>query len=172
MLNKTNVGAIAKVPPSFRDRVTLLVKEASFGNSKNSGKPMITLKCEIISPSTASVDGKEYIIASQEITYYLGLSTELNGKAKSSPWAQTYDFLEKCGLPCEVDPESPNLECFDRFTFDIIGTTRERIATRQEGGKYVPILDGNNKPISQGWEWSNGLGDVLGASDIKADSAV
>jgi hypothetical protein len=134
----------------------------AFGPSKSSGKPQITLVTEIVAPAQVNLDGKEYILISQEITFYLGLSTDRQGAAKQSPWATTCDFLEKCNLPTEIDTDAPDLAPFDGLVIDMIGSTSERIAQRKEQGKYVPILDGNGKPISQGWQWGNNISDVLG----------
>lgn len=181
-LTSENVGTIVSVPPNFRDRVTMRVKEASFGESKSSGNLMITLKCEIIAPDKIDhADAKSYILAGQEITYYLGLSTELKGKARQSPWATTFNFLQKLGLPTELDTEEMEtteggeerlayLKNFDNLTFDAILSSNEKIAQKKVGNEYVAILDGRGKPQSQGYQWSNNLGDVVGVGSVEGSA--
>src|SRR5262245_39208338 len=89
---------IVKVPPNYSDTATIRVKKATFGKSQSSGKDQITLECEIVTPENATMDGQEYVLAGQEITFYLGLSDERKGKAKESPMARTKEFHTKLGL--------------------------------------------------------------------------
>jgi hypothetical protein len=166
-LSNTQSGSV-KVPPSFKDVVTLRVKESSFGKSKNSGKEQSTLKCEIVKPDEVVLDGSKYILSGQEITFYLGLSDEKSSGAKTSPMANTKEFHQKLGLSMDIDTD--NLP-YNGVCFEFYLTSTENILTRPgSDGKYEAILDENGKPRTLGWQWSNYVNNVIGPSSFDASN--
>jgi hypothetical protein len=176
MLNKSNVGEIIAVPPHFKKLVIERVLEASLENSKSSGKPQIKLQCEIVSPAEDVVGDTKYIIGGQKITHYLGLSTEITGQARQSPWAGTYVFFEKCGLPTEWDDTAPDFNskiesALKGLEFENILSSQEKIArTKQADGKSGDVIkDSRGQPIKQGFEWNTFLQDVVGRSTTKTN---
>lgn len=54
-----------------KDNYILRCVDESFGDSKTSGNPMITLEHEIVSPATVMIDGEETEVAGQTIKQYL-----------------------------------------------------------------------------------------------------
>lgn len=165
-LQNTNAGAV-KVPPAFSDVVTLRAKKYSFGKSNSSGRDQITLVTEIVKPDEVVLDGQKYILAGQEITFYLGLSDEISGKAKSSPLANTKEFHQKLGLPLEIDTD--NLP-YEGLLFEYYLQTTEKILTRRKpDGGFENLLDENGKPRTLGWQYSNFVGNVVGPSSMKID---
>lgn len=156
---------IVKVPPNFSDTVNLRVKKASFGKSQSSGKDQVTLETEIVTPDAVTLDGQEYVLAGQEITFYLGLSDDRVGKAKQSPMATTKEFHTKLGLPMELDPE--NLPYKEGLLFEFWLTSSEQKLQRKVGNKFEPILDENGQVRTLGWQWNNFVSNVLGPSKLK-----
>src|SRR5437879_5627696 len=74
--NKTNIS-MSTIPkwnrsvPFPRDNFILRCIEESFGPSKSSGKPMISLEYEVVSPEDAvSADGKRYTVVGEKIIKY------------------------------------------------------------------------------------------------------
>ena len=63
------------------DNFILTCVDAAFGPSASSGKPMITLECEIKSPETVTVAGEEYNVAGQKVgkLYYVTTSIDADG---------------------------------------------------------------------------------------------
>ncbi len=167
-LNDTKSPVIS-VPPYFKDSGTLRVKESKFEKDKN----RIVLTTEIVAPEKVTVDGQDYILAGQELTFYLGLSDEVKGKAKASPLAQLKSFHEKLGLSMDLDTEALP---YDGLMFDFYLQSSERTAQRTEVGtdgktKYVPILGPDGKPRTMGWQWNNFLGDsILGLSTLEVEA--
>jgi hypothetical protein len=155
------------VPPYFSDSITMRVKKFSFANSKSSGKPQITLVTEIVKPDSVEQDGVSYVLAGQEITFYLGLSDDKHPKAKQSPLAATLEFHTKLGLPTEIDTD--NLP-YEGLLFEFLGSTKENIAQRRtKDGEYETVFDENGKPRTLGWEWNNILANVLGPSTLSTN---
>ena len=175
VLNKSNRGASAQVPPHFKDRVVQRVIEVELGTSKSKSKPQIKLVTEIVSPDTVTVGDASFVIGGQKITYYLGLSADVSPGAKQSPWASTCDFFEKCGLPTEVDTEDPELNkklenLLNGLTFDNILSSIEDVQTKPDGkGGYTPILDGRGQPVKNGFKWNSFLNGVIGKCEVDAN---
>jgi hypothetical protein len=155
---------VVSVPPHFKDSATLRVKDSKFEKEKN----RIVLTAEIVAPESTTVDGKDYVLAGQELTFYLGLSDKVKGKAKVSPMAQLISFHEKLGLSLDLDTDALP---YDGLMFDFYLCSSERIAQRFENGEYKPILDGAGEPRTLGWQWNNFLGDsILGPSSMEAQA--
>jgi len=177
ILNKETKGSVAQVPPFFKDRVIQRVLEASLEEKKDGSGRQIKMVTEIAFPDNVSIDGIDYVIGGQKITHYLGLSTEVSDGARQSSWASTYDFLEKCGLPTEIDTDDPLLSSkietmFKDLTFENILESRENIPQRKKIGadgkiKYEQILDGRGQPIKQGFQWNTFLNGVIGRSTVE-----
>lgn len=128
MSNKTSlrsivsseVGNLPSSVPINKDRYSLRVKSAVFGNSKSSGNPMITVVSEIYSPeSIVSVrDGKTYNVAGVEITGYYSLTEKALPKLA--------EFMEACGMPAEIDLDNPDVTEFIGKCYSQIVGSEER----------------------------------------------
>ena len=170
-LDKSNVGSVVTVPPFWKDRVIERVIEASLEDSKSSGKPQIKMTTEIVMPESVKIGEVEYILAGQKINRYLGLSTDITGNAKQSPWSNTFAFLDKLGLPTEIDTDDPELNkkvetMLTGICFENILNSSERIPKKRGlDGKFTPILDARGLPIKQGFEWNTFLNDVVGRAE-------
>lgn len=155
------------VPPYFSDSITLRCKKFSYGKSKSSNKDQITLVTEIVKPDNVEQDGQNYVLAGQEITFYLGLSDERVGKAKQSPLSATLEFHQKLGLPPEIDTD--NLP-YEGLLFEFLGTTSEDVVKRRlKDGSFEVVNDEQGKPRTLGWIWNNFLSNVLGPSSLTID---
>jgi len=159
---------VVKVPPNYKEVLTLRCKDYSYGKSRG-GNDQITLVTEIIKPEDVELDGVKYVLAGQEITFYLGLSDEVRGKAKSSPMAAFKEFHTKLGLPMEIDTD--NLP-YEGLCFEFYGQTQEQVVQRPgPGGKFEPVLGEDGKPRTLGWQWSNYLSNVIGPSSLSTNEA-
>lgn len=132
--------------PLPTDRYSLRIKDATFGNSKSSGNPMITLQCEIFAPEKVKArDDKEYVVAGREALYYLTLT--------NSAMHFTGAAMQKLGLEPSIDMENPDTEQFKNLTFSATcggedKPTRKSLtdAERMEGKKFGDVVtdeDGN-----------------------------
>jgi hypothetical protein len=184
ILSKKDMGAVASVPPNFSERATLRVKKVTFAPSKSSGNNQFSLDCEIIAPEVVDhADGKQYVLAGQEIKFYLGLGTKINGNAKQSPLANTIQALEKLGLPTEIDTElmeeNPEgggqrlayLKNFDNLVFDFALQSRDKYLQRKVGDEYQVVLDGRGNKTVLGCEWLNQSNNILGPSSAPTGGA-
>lgn len=148
-----------QVPPNFRDRVSLRIKDGSFDMSKSSGNPMVTFDCEILRPTSVSVGGVEYAGLDQlKLPLRLVFTEKNKGNIR--------DFYAKIGVPFAVDPNNVDVSPFKGKIFDAILTAREDAPTKKDdAGKYVPIVDANGQPVKLGWTLPINLWDVLGLSN-------
>jgi len=90
--------------------------DETFGPSKSSGKPMITLKFEVVSPEEVEVAGEMISIAGAQPTpnYYVTQSIDENGAVdvvKSAEILKRLKAVYKAfGLPdADINPENPAL---------------------------------------------------------------
>ena len=96
----------------------ITVKDATFGPSKSSGKPMITMKSEISAPDTVMVDGEEYTVAGVELTtYYVTQSIDEHGNLDAEKTKSIAQRLEKLYKAYGMDfatfnPENPDVDAF------------------------------------------------------------
>ena len=160
-----------QVVPGFKGAIGIRVKEQKYGPS-SSGNPMITLKCEVVNPDKVKcdLDGGDYEIVGQELTYYIMLN-EIDAKGKPSPnlWKFLNEFLPMCGLPSEFDDAAPLKSDANPNGINLVGTCFEAVVTarqrkeqrRNPDGSYSPLLDAQGKEIIKGWEWSSQTSDIL-----------
>lgn len=98
-----------------KDNYVIRCMDDSFGPSKSSGKPMITLGFEIVSPETITVDGSEYTIAGTELkAYYVTQSVDEQGnidvEKTQNIAARLKKLYEAFGLDFSTfNPENPTL---------------------------------------------------------------
>lgn len=154
---------VNSVPPRMRDRYTLRVVTAEFKPSSK-GNPQITLNCEIINPLKKKFDGKEFALDGLDVRYYL--------PCKGDRVGQTFEFKRKMGLPVEVDDENEDPKPYQSLVFDAVLDSREKQHTRPDPnnpGQYLPILDGEGKPIKGGWEIVANVDDVLYKTVVKTN---
>jgi len=168
---KSNAPAVI-VPPYFSDVVTLRVKKHTFGKS-GAGNEQYTLECEIVQPAEVELEGRTYVLAGQDIKFYLGLSDEKTGNAKQSPLKNTQDFHEKLGLPLEFEQDAAP---YEGLMFEYYLQSQEKMLKRRtknpETGKleWENVIDPTtHKPRSLGWEWSNQLGNTIGPSALSVE---
>lgn len=122
--------------------------DEAFGPS-NAGKPMITLKFEVVSPESATVAGKEYNIAGVETQPYYAVTKSLNPDGtedleKSAVLKErTLDLYSKFGLPAPENLENPTLGFKGKTVWVLMQSeTRER--------RKAPTADQLAKGVRQG----------------------
>lgn len=149
--------------PLPRDRYTLRCLKAEFGQSKSSGNPMITLKCEIVAPEEIEHGGTKYNISGRDVTFYASLSDKAIG--------DVFDLYDKFGQTLDtIDRENPDTAIFEGKTFDAILSAEEQFAQKMVApGQYERIKDANGKDISQGYRVQAQIRDILG---LNADAGV
>ena len=160
------VPAIGLVPPLPRDRYTLRIKQASFGISKSSQNPMITWNCEIVSPDKIKVGGVEYPLDTVEVIYYLILIDDKGNLAKIIG-PPNPSLMERLGLKNGIDIITPDTNQFEGLCFDAILSAVERKETKpdpENPGRFIPMLDGEGKQITRGWQIQTDITGILGAA--------
>lgn len=99
----------------LKDNYVIRCTDESFGPSKSSGKPMISLSFEIVSPETMVTDGQEYTIAGTELkTYHVTQSVDEQGNVDVEKTqniaARLKKLYEAFGLDSSnINPENPAL---------------------------------------------------------------
>lgn len=146
--------------PISKDRFSTRIKEAVFGMSKSSGKPMITLDVEIYAPDTikSHIDGNVYTVAGISDKKYLSLGPD--------SLKYSLEFMRQIGMEPRIDPENPNLEVFKNRTFAAVWYPEEQAqmkpqseADKLAGRKPEPITTEDGKPITF---FRSKLGTVVG----------
>lgn len=166
ILKSNDTVITGAIPPYFQDEIKLRILDSEFKDSK-SGNPMIVWETEILAPDKLEVDGKSYDLTTCKLGFggkvYLTMKSE-----KEDNWGLLLNVIHpKLGLPSEeIDTDNPNMEIYRGVIFTAIVTSKEKIVTRKENGKFVAVLDPNtNKPKSLGWElnfdWKN---NIIGVS--------
>lgn len=108
----------SKLPFPKDSNYIIACKDATFGPSKSSGKPMITAKFEVVAPDVAMIDGEEVTIAGVEMTmYWVTQSIDEHGNLdaeKTKSIAQRIEKLYKAfGLDFSTfNPENPDVDAF------------------------------------------------------------
>lgn len=159
-----------------KGRYICQVVDATFNPQNNSGNPMVTLDCEIVSPSpVALADGSSAEIAGKKFQIHLVLTGELqpDGKSYKGPISNVLDLHDKLGIAGDLDTENPPLDSYRGVSFAAILDSEEEVALqRRLPGEKVgkPILDDNNQPVKLGWKlktvWPNAiLGKVEGSAN-------
>ena len=108
--------------------------EEVFGQSKSSGKPMITLKFEVVTPEEVDVAGEMITIAGVQTSpqYYVTQSVDENGNIDVEKSAEILKRLEKLykafGLPADsINPENPTLGFKGKEVYAVLAAdTQER----------------------------------------------
>lgn len=96
----------------------IMCKDATFGPSKSSGKPMITAKFEVVSPDVVNIDGEDYTVAGVELTqYWVTQSIDEHGNLDAEKTKSIASRLEKTYKAFGLDfstfnPENPDVEAF------------------------------------------------------------
>lgn len=142
-----------------KERYRVRCTATKLGKS-NSGLPMTTLSMEIIEPESITHDGKNYMIAGRQFSYWL-----MHVQSESWGQARVEEFCTKLGIDTEdaYDDELHN-EYFKGMEFDAVLSSEEDIKRKDRlPGQKVgdPILDGEGKPITNGWRVVAQLQDVL-----------
>lgn len=156
--------ALNKVPPRMTDKYTLRVKEAS-PKPSNAGNPMVTLKCEIVKPTTITVDGQQYALDQLPVNYYFPLKGDSDDKTERMR-ADYFEFREKMGLNPDFEPDNPDVSDLDGLVFEAILSSSDDIVQRQGPNGYEKVIDeATGKPISRGFKINANKGvDILGRS--------
>lgn len=139
-----------QVPPLFKDRVTLRIKEAKREASKSSGKNMEAWICEIIKPTEVQLDEKLYDLTGHEIRYYLMLEGDNLEQTEG-----VFSRLEFGPVDTgNTDAKSREGVCFEAIISSTENIEQKPVKNPTTGKiEWKPILDRNNKPISTGWEF-------------------
>ena len=171
--NTPTTGAVAstgqvvtkQVPPHFKGSVMARCKEAKFGPSSSTGKPMITLVWEILKPERVlcEFDGKEYDLTSLEPRTYLSLAGEdKKGNPTDNIAYLVNDLLPRLGLPAEIDDENPLKSDTNPTGLEFVGLIVELYLSSQErkekrqlpNGTYETVKDSQGNDITRGWEFA------------------
>jgi len=139
-----------------------------FTPRNGSGQRMTTLDCEIIEPETLEINGKEVTVAGRKFPIYLIHNPEKTGWASQE---QVMNFCKKLNIDLGSDENGEPVydddlhkEYFHGMEFDIVLKAEEQIKRYQKkpGEKVgAPILDGEGKEISSGWQITTNPDDVL-----------
>jgi len=158
MLTKQDAVSIG-IPPAMKDRYVVRVVQATFGLSKSSQNPMVTMKVEVAGvPTTEGVvdsikrgDNTYQVAGVQLQPIYFPL---VAGKALG----RFVTFLEAAGLPSdEVDDENhdcePYLGLLMEATVNSFTDTQRKVLTeeqREAGEKQgEDIVDNEGKPLTK-----------------------
>jgi hypothetical protein len=101
-----------------QDNYILRCTDASFGPSKSSGNPMITLSFEIVAPESINVAGTDYNVAGiKTLDYYLTTQSKdgegnVNVEKTENLKTRLDDATTKFGIPAVTNPENPSIEEF------------------------------------------------------------
>jgi len=140
-----------------RDRYTLRVKEAKFGESKSSGKPMVTLVTEIVAPRIVTqASGMQAKIEGMEVIYYAPC-TQPNLANLFSLWDKLGNNVD------EIDLENPDIQWMNGKFFDAVLSSEEQFLQKKNAeGKYENILDASGQPVSRGFKPNAQIFDIIG----------
>jgi hypothetical protein len=155
--------------PLSQDAYSTRIKDAVFGMSKSSGKPMITLDCEIYSPDTikSHYDGKTYTVAGISDKKYLSLGPD--------SLQYTLEFMRQIGLKPEIDPENPDCEQFKNKAWRNLWYAEEQNMNKPQseedklaGKKPEPICKEDGTPIKF---FRSKMGRVVGPTSAPLPAA-
>lgn len=132
--------------------------DAVFGQSKSSGKPMITLSFEVVAPDAMNVAGDDYNVAGVKTRpmYYVTKSVDANGDVdveKTESIKERLDNLTVAfGLPAITDPENPDTEQFkNKVLWALIGSEvseRRKAPTAEQLARGEKVGDVIKNPIT------------------------
>jgi hypothetical protein len=164
----------SEIPWTHREDYILRVTEESFGPSKSSGNPMITLKMEVVSPETMEVAGAEYNIAgvSFGLTKYYPTQVIEDGETNQTKTVQAQDRVKELYRAFGLDDSSINFEnptlgfkgktvyarLYNNATEQRRAPTKEQLAKGQRQGDIMtnPVT---KKPLMQN---SPAIGEIFG----------
>ena len=104
--------------PFPTDNFIITCTDASFGPSRSSGKPMITLDFEISSPDAINVKGEDYNVAGQKVGSQYVVTQSIDGEGNldvvktESCKKRMDDMCTKFGVPLIDNPENPDVSVF------------------------------------------------------------
>ena len=106
--------------------------DEAFGPSKSSGKPMITLKFEIVSPEEVEVAGEQVNIAGTQTQpcYYVTQSTDEDGVVDAEKSANILKRLQGLykafGLASDtINPENPTLGFKGKVVYALLSADKQ-----------------------------------------------
>lgn len=123
--------------------------DASFTEkNKSSGNPMVTLDCEIVAPEEVEHEGVTYRVAGQKFNIRLLCSPEKIGQVR--------EFMDKLQVDHGGEFNSDEVKIYFRgCEWDMALSSTEQVKKYEpKPGQSVgdPILDGEGKPITNGWQ--------------------
>lgn len=101
-----------------QDNYLVRCTSAIFGPSKSSGKPMITMEFEILSPEVVEIGGEQYTVAGVQTRPYYQVTQSIDGDGnldaeKTETIKENLDKVcEAFGIPPIDNPENPVIEGF------------------------------------------------------------
>lgn len=146
-----------------QDNFVLLCTEESFGPSKSSGKPMITLKFEVHAPQTANIAGTEYVVAGVEIPFYtvtksINADGVVDEEKQENVKKRLNALYAQFGLPEPTDLENPTLGFKGKKVWALLSSdkqekrkapTAEQAARGEEGEVITNPITG--QPLINYW---------------------
>ena len=164
------------VPPIEYGSYRLHVKKATFGASKSSNNPMITLNCEIVSPDRITRFGQEYMVAGTEVMYWIVLTE--NNAARAADLFQKLGLSEQLGQIDTDDTTGTQAavnQAFDRLMFDALLWSEEDVKRQRQTPEQKaknqpgdPILDSTGKEIKLGYKIQAPLDSIVGNPEYAA----
>lgn len=159
--------------PTQTYRVCVVKTKLGESQKKNA---MTTLTCEIIEPEEVEHEGNLVKITGETFQLYLVHVDNLVGKQKQSSQASVWEFCDKTGVTelMEKDDDGTPLyieenheEYYLGLEFDMPLSSKERTkrmrATPEQKAKGLPgdpILDGEGKQQTEGWQIEASMQDV------------
>lgn len=118
-----------------KDNYILRVVDESFGPSKSSGNPMITLKTEVQSPDEVNVGGEQVTVAGLAIPYYITVAN-----------LQDAEKSEACKKRCIVGKENdPGL--YQKFGIDPATFNQENPGLGFKGKLFHALLNSKTEAV-------------------------
>jgi hypothetical protein len=121
-----------------------------FGKS-GKGHDMTTLDIEIIDPEFVNINGQEYRVTGRQAKMWL-----LHVPGETWGQGRVFGFMDKLGIQYGEEYDTDlHKEYFMGMEWDMVLSSEETLARhpKQPGEKEgAPILDGEGKPISSGFQ--------------------
>lgn len=140
-----------------KDTYKIRCTDESFGPSKSSGKPMITLQFEITEPEEMYINGDDYSIVGTRVTnYYITQALNEDGTIDEVKQKSNMERLEKLFKAFGLDftgfnPENPTLGFKGKLVWALLYpdvTEQRRAPTREQAEKGQKQGDILKDPIS------------------------
>ena len=139
------------------DNYIIRCTDEEFGPSKSSGKPMITLKFEVVSPENVNIAGEEYTVAGVQTLpmYLVTKSIDADGNVdmeKTANIKKRLDAICKAfELPEITDPENPTLGFKGKVVWALVRSEsqeRRKAPSAEQLAKGIRVGDVLCNPVT------------------------